>query len=893
MKHWMQGAGKENNHTGAPRWRQIVLAWLSALLMLGSMAGAQAEAPFAFAKTPGKLPKQVIPQEYSLLLQPDLAQHTFGAELDVKLQVVQAVKQIVMNANELTIKSATLFDAQGAAQALSAKINSEQETVTFALPKAIAAGNYRLFIAYRGKINRQPYGLYYDSYPTASGEKQMLATEMEPTEARRLLPCWDEPAFRARFQLSIDLPPNLKVFSNTPQAEAPTVAANGLQRTRFQMTPKMPSYLLVLAAGELERSSATQDGVELGLITTEGKQGGAAYPLQASGQLLGYYNQYFGLPYSLPKLDHIAVPNGFGGAMENWGGIVYTESALLFDPKKDAASARRGVFGIVAHEMAHQWFGNLVTMAWWDNLWLNEGFASWMATKASDHFNPDWHVWLDEHAGKDVALELDALQNTHPIQQPVANESEANDAFDGITYAKGQAFLRMLEQYLGEDVFQSGIRSYLSKHQYSNTTSADLWAALQTASGKPVAQLAQSWTTQSGFPLVSVNQRCVDGQRQIELSQQQFREQGAATKRLWSIPLQFQLGNAAPETVLMNAASLKLTRPGCDGFLLLDPQDIGFYRVQYAPALFDQLQAQWSKLPDSARLKLMSDTWTQVRMGQVPLARYMGLIGQLGSEPRLAIWEQAFDTLSSVNQFARAESWYPAWQKHWHELLAPRFAQLSWAEKAGESGEQQQLRARFISIMAELDQPGFVAEGQALYQRWRKDPSVLAVSVQEPVLNLAARHANQATWEQIKKQAQDALGSAEKARYYTALSLAKDPQLARQTLSLLLDPKLPTLTFSNLLYSVAGNEHLDLAWQFVQKNHVMLLASQTVRDRNKLVPNVLANACDARYANEMLAFVKAKLPPEALQETERTLESIRIRAKRKAALLPQMQQVLQ
>jgi aminopeptidase N len=871
-----------------------VMAFAFAILQAQAQPLVQAQAPFSFAKNPGKLPKSVIPQEYSLLLQPDLDKHGFSAELDVSLSVMQPVRQIVMNANELTIKSATLFDAEGAAQALTPRLNAEQETLTFALPKAIPPGNYRLFIAYRGKISRQPYGLYYDYYPTPSGDKQILATEMEPTEARRLLPCWDEPAFRASFKLSIDLPPKLKVFSNTGVAEQTLLPGGVLQRTRFLATPKMPSYLLVLAAGELERSSLSSDGVELGVVTTEGKQAGAAWPLQASAQLLGYFNQYFGVPYALPKLDHIAVPNGFGGAMENWGGIIYSENTFLFDPKKDPESAKRGVFAITAHEMAHQWFGNLVTMGWWDNLWLNEGFATWMASKASDHFNPEWHVWLAEHSDKEAALELDALQNTHPIQQAVGNESEANDAFDGITYAKGQAFLRMLEQYLGEDVFQAGIRAYLKKHQYSNTTSADLWAALQQASGKPVAQLAQSWIMQSGFPLISVNQQCVNGQRQIELTQQQFREQGAATRRLWSIPLQLQLGSSAPETVVMSAASLKLTRPGCDGMLLLDPQDIGFFRVQYAPALLEQLQAQWSKLPDSARLKLMSDTWALVRGGQMPLARYMGLVRQLGQvapgeQPRLALWEHALDTLAGMNQFARTQSWYPAWQKHWHQLLLPGFEKLTWAEKSGESSEQRQLRARFISAMAELDQPTFVAEGQALFTRWHKDPANLALSIQEPVINLAARHANPATWAQIKKLAQESLSSSEKSRYYTALSLCKEPQLAQQTLALLLDPKLPPLTFSTLLYSVAANEHLDLAWQFVQKNHTALLASQTVRDRNKLVPNVLANASDVRYATEMLAFVKAKLPPEAMLEAERTLESIRIRARRKAALLPQMQ----
>src|SRR6266480_2279081 len=351
----------------------------------------------------------------------------------------------------------------------------------------------------------------------------------------------------------------------------------------------MSSYLNVFCAGEFDAIESEGDGVKLRITTTKGKAESGRYALEATAQILRYYNQYFGIPYPLPKLDQLAIPGGFGGAMENWGGITYYEAALLFDPANSSAATKQRVYEVIAHEVAHQWFGDLVTMAWWDNLWLNEGFASWMGTKCTARFNPQWEVWLEKGVprdptrrvgiAKEQAMEGDARSTTHPIQQPIATEAEANSAFDDITYKKGQSFLRMLESFLGEDVFREGIRRYIAAHKYSNSTTADLWNALSESSGQPIAEIAAGWTEQPGFPVVNVK-READGK--VRLTQERFTVNFKNAPSLeWKIPLTYSVIGQAPASLLMTGESEHLQNIPADRALKLNVRGAGNYRVEY------------------------------------------------------------------------------------------------------------------------------------------------------------------------------------------------------------------------------------------------------------------------------------------------------------------------
>jgi aminopeptidase N len=344
---------------------KLLRAAIATTLALDAGA-ALAEAPFSFASTPGKLPKDVLPVQYAAHIVPDIAANTFRGNETVEIDVARPTSSIMLNADKLDIDGATLSGKGLDRVALSPRYDREQQTVTFALARPLKPGRYRLAMQFSGLINREARGMFYMNYKANGADRRMIATTMEPTDARRLLPSWDEPAFRAKFRLSIDVPANFIAYSNMP-VERRQMLPGGKERYAFALSPKMPSYLVSLAAGELERVSARQDGVDIGVVTVQGKQGYAQVPLEDAKAVLQYYNKYFGVPYPLPKLDLVAVPGGFNGAMENWGNIVYNESALLVDPAKSPDSVKKGTFGVNAHEIAHQWFGNLVTMAWWDN----------------------------------------------------------------------------------------------------------------------------------------------------------------------------------------------------------------------------------------------------------------------------------------------------------------------------------------------------------------------------------------------------------------------------------------------------------------------------------------------------------------------------------------------
>jgi aminopeptidase N len=431
------------------------------------------------------------------------------------------------------------------------------------------------------------------------------------------------------------------------------------KEVHFASTPSMASYLLVFCAGDLDAIESQQDGVKLRVVTTKGKAEMGRYALESEEKILHFYNDYFGISYPLPKLDLIAVPGGFGGAMENWGGITFYESALLFDPKNSSAQTKEDIFAVVAHEMAHQWFGDLVTMAWWDNLWLNEGFASWMGSKCTDHFNPAWHDWLRRNVPrdptrrvgfpKDTAMQGDARSTTHPVQQAITTEAQAGSAFDEITYRKGMSILRMLESFLGENVFRDGIRKYIAAHKYSNSTTADLWQALTEASGKPVGEIAPGWTEQPGFPLVKVSREGTT----IKLAQERFAVDFPNPPALqWQIPLTYVTQDQPATNGFLlrdETANLPNELP-VDHAIKFNVEDSGYYRVEYDDASWKLLTAQLGRLSEADRVNLLIDAWALVEANHKPLSHYLELVNQLLNDDQLGVYDQVIDTFTYINR---------------------------------------------------------------------------------------------------------------------------------------------------------------------------------------------------------------------------------------------------
>src|SRR5882724_5583902 len=674
-----------------------------------------AEKPFEFSATPGKLTKEVIPLEYCVRIVPDIDRFTFTGTETVKLSVRSPVRQLVLNTLDLKITHASLDSKALPDSAIT--IDKKNELLTLALPSDVATGDHTLALSFSGKINQQGQGLFYMPYQEqgSGAKKVMLGTQFEATDARRFFPCWDEPVFRAHFQLTTVVPENWLAVSNMPiESEK---AATGGKEVHFAATPPMSSYLNVFVAGELDLIESRSGPTQLRVIATKGKAEMGRYALEATAQILKYYNDYFGVPYPFPKLDQIALPGGFGGAMENWGGITYYESTLLFDPKSSSAETKQDIYEVLAHEMAHQWFGDLVTMAWWDNLWLNEGFASWMGSKCTAHFNPQWEVWLRRNLPRDPtrrvgiareqAMEGDARSTTHPIHQGIATEVEANSAFDDITYKKGQSFLRMLESFLGEDVFRDGIRRYIAAHEYSNTTTADLWSALSEASKKPVGEIADGWTQQPGFPIVKVK-READGK--VRLTQERFTVNFENAPPLeWKIPLTYTVIGQAPATLLMTNATDILENIPADRALKLNVNGAGNYRVEYDEPSWNLLMQALPKLGVEDRVNLLSDSWALVGANRAPVSRYFGLVEKLPSSTELAERGQIINVVDFVNGLLVGNPAREKFQRYARSLLRPAFDSLGWESKEGEPPTAGSLRASLINALGDLDDREIIA----------------------------------------------------------------------------------------------------------------------------------------------------------------------------------------
>jgi aminopeptidase N len=830
-----------------------VLASLAVLLTAVAAKPAAAEQVFSFAATPGTLPKTVVPAHYTLDLTPDLDKLTFtGSEL-VDVEVTEPTTRLMLNAADLTIEAAAVDGEAASAIAF----HAETETVTFDFPRPVAAGHHQLRVAFTGKINRFARGLYFADYPAAEGRKRMISSHLEPTDARRIFPGWDEPAFKASIALTVTVPQAFLAVSNMPIAsEEP--AGEGRKRVAFRPTPRMSSYLFVLTAGDLERVSADVEGVTVGVVATRGNGEHARYALETAGDLLRYFNGYFGTAYPLPKLDLIAVPGGFGGAMENWGGITFFESRLLFDPAKSSSEARRGIFSIVAHEMAHQWFGDLVTMAWWDNIWLNEGFASWMQAKAAEALHPEWQTWLNSSGAKQGAMGTDAHATTHPIQQPIANESEALAAFDSITYNKGQAVIRMLETYVGEDAFRAGIRAYMVAHAYSNTTTADLWSALQAASGKPVTAVASGFTEQGGVPLVIAQASCAGDAQRVTLRQDRFTIHDPAPKaQRWQVPVARGGIGGAEETVLLDG-SAEFAAGRCGDPVKLNFGDVGYYRVQYDDVLRTALTRAIDRLGPADRANVLSDTWALVEAGRVAPAAFFDLVERVAGDDNRAVVGQIMGALGRIDHLQLNRPERAAFHAYGRTVLRPLFDRLGWDAAPPEPSENALLRSRLIGMLASFGDEAIVEEAKRRFAAFAKDPVSLPTALRDTVTGIAGRHADRATYDTLLAFARAATNTGERMRYYMSAASARDPELAKQTLALALTDELPATLTGRLISSVAsGGEHRDLAWSFVKENLAALAAKQGPSFKDNFPAGLLGNFTDVAHAQELADFAPA------------------------------------
>jgi puromycin-sensitive aminopeptidase len=809
--------------------------------------------PAAVTDAAFRLSRDVIPSHYHVHVLPDLVRGTFRGEVAIDLELKRQTPSIELHAADLVIDHAELIrlapdgkrppapqrkfgvaapDPLAPQPAVAMVPHGARETVEVKFLRPISPGKVTLCIAYHGTFQKRLRGLYAAQ---AAGQPYIF-TQLEAADARRFFPCFDEPDLKANFTFSVTARSDLTVLSNNTLRRADR-NSNGTTTSHFKATPKLSTYLCALAVGELEGSRERLVGkVPIRVWHVPGKAHLAGFALEAAAQSLHRLEKYFGIPYPYEKLDLVAVPDFEAGAMENVGAVFFRETLLLVDPKTISLAEKKRVAEVIAHELAHMWFGNLVTMKWWDDLWLNEAFATWMAFRIVDEWKPEWRMWNNFEPHRAMALSLDALTNTHPIYADVKNAAQATENFDAITYEKGAAVVRMLEQYLGAKPFRAGVQAYIKKHRESNAVAADLWKALEKASGEPVAQIAKAWIEQPGFPLVTVERGEREQAGELHVKQQRFL--ASPTTRVaggeplvWPVPLVFKLpgrtGTAArTHRSLLRKARDKVAIPGgkAPPWYYGNAGESGFYRVAHDPETLSKLAAEPTEsLEPVERMGLLGNQWAIVRAGRAPIGSFMDLVAAFGSEPDHEVLEALAGPLSFVDdQLADAAG--PETRAEFQEWLWSTFGsswgKVGWEVRRGENEGHRLRRAALLRLVGVIGEDPAIATAAAdRFKRYLSDRSAIEPNLADALVAIVARDGDLPLFERIREAVTRAATPQERRRFQLALGDFRDPAASSQARDLCLTTEVPTQDVGFLLIRLLGNRSArEKTWDFIQEH---------------------------------------------------------------------------
>ncbi len=785
------------------------------------------------------LPENVRPVHYDLTLTPNFDDFTFAGVVDITVRMEPGTTEIVLNCDEIDINTATIgwADVDGshelAATGISYNKDAEQATISIGdAPANGLVGNTHLRMTYTGELNDKLRGFYRSQYTNPEGETAYLATtQFEATDARRALPCWDEPAVKATFKVTLNIPAEMEAVSNTPIIEDKAGPTEGTRTVVFDQTPVMSTYLLAFVIGDLSHvEKEAADGTVVAVWTTRGKERQGDFALDTSVKLLSFFNDYFGIRYPLPKLDHLAIPDFAAGAMENWGCVTYRETALLVDADNSSAGTRQRVAEVVAHEMAHMWFGDLVTMQWWDDLWLNESFATWVGTKAVDWLFPEWSMWTQfVNMDTNRAFSLDGLKNSHPIEQEVANPAEVSQLFDAISYSKGGSVLRMLEHFLSANTFRVGLNIYLNRHSYQNARTVDLWTALEEASGEPVTSMMGSWTGQMGFPVLDVAATPTNGGLSLEIKQERFvydsvLDDGGADdeEQVWPVPVTVAAAGAGVTATLISAATgtIQVAAPQEPDWFKVNPDQTGFYRVNYTDADWDRLAPAIASqtLPATDRLGIQNDAYALSRAGLLPVTRFLTLAEVYQQESDASVWSDLATNLREIESLISDEPYLESYRAFGRQLFGPAARRSGWEARPSEGHLDSLLRSTVLSQAGVYGDEEVIAQAQERFTAYQSDPGNVRPDLRGVVFSLVAQSGDRALYDRIWELERAAELHEEKLRLMMSLARFQQEELLRETLdrSLTDDVRLQDTIF--VVSAVAANHKgRNLAWEFLKE----------------------------------------------------------------------------
>ncbi|KAF4515941.1 hypothetical protein B566_EDAN000178 [Ephemera danica] len=771
---------------------------------------------------PYRLPRQVLPHRYELRLEPDLTSATFSGVVTIALSVTHATSTVILNAVDLTISSATLDGTTGDRLDATVELEPEMQRCRLTFPRSLSVGESQLTLVFQGTLNDHLRGFYRSTYKDQSGVSHTLAaTQFEATDARRAFPCWDEPDFKAVFATTLVIDPSLTAVSN--MSVVSDSVQSGKRVMRFADSLKMSTYLVAFVVGRLESTEAMYVGnTPLRLWTVPGKQPLTRFGHEIAAASLKFFEDYYGIPYPGDKLDLLAIPDFASGAMENLGAITFRETALLVDAQTGTHAERERVADVVAHENAHMWFGDLVTMSWWNGLWLNEAFATFMEMLAVDAWKPEWKRWDAFGVSRAAAFSVDGLLSTRPIEYPVRAPKDADAMFDVLTYEKGASVLRMLEQHIGPDVFREGVRQYLRAHAYGNADTKDLWMALGQAAKLAVPELMDGWIFQPGYPLVTVRQQ---SETELILSQQRFTYLGSSesTEPRWQIPVPLRItagGTTEHRRLLMTEREMHVSLPKGVQHLFANEAGHGFYRVRYESALLQQiLDAGVERLAPSERFNLVSDAWATTVSGLTPLSDYLHLTSHFTGERDKNVWAVLLDSFSFLNRIIADEDRLVL-EAFVRARLMPAVTGLTWEPKVGEDELVGQLRGELIGALGKLGNDR-ATQMQAVeqYRLHGTDHSRVDPNVVPALVSILAHTGDEARYNEFFDRSRTASTPQEERRYLFALAAFQAPALLARTLARTISGEMRTQDAPFVVSAVMGNVYgREQAWEFVKAN---------------------------------------------------------------------------
>jgi aminopeptidase N len=779
----------------------------------------------AFAQ---RLPGGATPDHYSLTVDVNFSNNSFDGDETINLKLAKPTNTITLNALEIDFHEVT---ATAGRQKQTAKVSLDEknEMATFTFDKALPAGAASLHIKYTGHLNDKLRGFYLSTYKG----KKYLVSQMESTDARVAFPSFDEPSYKATFDLTAIIDKGDVAISNG-EVVSDEPGPGDKHTVKFSTSPKMSSYLVALTVGDWKCISDHTDGVKVSVCTVPGKENMAKFPLEASKAFLHYYDSYYGIKYPLPKLDNIAVPDFQAGAMENWGAIIYRETALLIDDKTASVNAKQGVAETIAHEMAHQWFGDLVTAAWWDDIWLNEGFATWMTPHPIAKWQPDWMVSQGVVEDTNRALGEDSVQNQRAIHQEAETRNQIEQLFDGIAYGKASSVLHMLESYLGPETFRAGVNLYLKEHAYGNATAADFWTAMAHASHKPVDEIMPTFVMQAGAPYVDVQAKCEGGNTTLNVSQKRYFDSpelfNQPNDQLWQIPICAKGINGssagAQECFLMTKREQQFTMKGCSKFVFPDSNALGYYRFNYDNAALHQIgNGVESALTPDERIALVGNEWALMRIEKHSVGDYLALGAQLKNTPGSVLIGEFGRHLNFINEYLLTDADRPAFQSWMRTQFSPVLQQLGYNGRSSDSPEDKQKRSMLFQGLGNIAQdPEVIAEAHTMVQQLMNDPGSVDGTLAPAVVSVAARHGDAELYNEFLARMQKPSSPEQFYMFARALGEFPEPELIQRTLNATLTDKVRGQDLYMLLPMMGNPTSQQATWDFMRANFSQLQA---------------------------------------------------------------------